>query len=218
MMLKVHVGGLLATNGYWFAPSGESPKGICFDAPEGMADFLADEGLGVHALVLTHGHFDHIWDAAEIRDRHQCPVYIHPADAPLVRNPGGFVFFGIEDKIPPVADVRSIEIPDRGEGTIKIEGTMFTAFHIPGHSRGSVVFYRPEEGFLIGGDVLFASGIGRTDLPGGSYEALIGGIRTHLMQLPDGTKVFPGHGGTTTVGEERLTNPYLRPSPLEKSE
>jgi hydroxyacylglutathione hydrolase len=96
-----------------------------------------------------------------------------------------------------------------GRGEIEVGGVVWKLAHVPGHSLDSVTFYCADEKLLMGGDVLFAGSIGRTDFPGGSLKTLLQGIQTHLLALPDGTRVLPGHGPETTIGEERESNPYL---------
>jgi hydroxyacylglutathione hydrolase len=207
-MISPHVftGGDLATNGYVL----EGREGaICFDAPEGMARELMRSGTKPVALILTHGHFDHMWDAALIQEDHQCPVYIHPADAPMVLDTSYVKMFGVATPPRSPAGVESFQIPDQGSASFLCAGEEFQLFHLPGHSPGSVVFYHPGWGVLISGDTLFCGGVGRWDLPGGSRSALLQGLRKHLVPLPPETRVYAGHGPSTTIGHELETNPYL---------
>jgi hydroxyacylglutathione hydrolase len=207
-MISPHVftGGDLATNGYVL----EGKEGaICFDAPEGMARELTRRGIKPVALILTHGHFDHMWDAALIQEDHQCPVYIHPADAPMVLDTSYVKMFGVATPPRSPAGVENFIIPDQGSTRFLLAGEEFRLFHLPGHSPGSVVFYHPGWGVLISGDTLFCGGVGRWDLPGGSRSALLQGLRKHLVPLPHETRVYAGHGPSTTIGHELETNPYL---------
>jgi len=207
-MISPHVftGGDLATNGYVL----EGREGaICFDAPEGMARELMRSGTKPVALILTHGHFDHMWDAALIQEDHQCPVYIHPADAPMVLDTSYVKMFGVATPPRSPAGVENLQIPDQGSASFLCAGEEFQLFHLPGHSPGSVVFYHPGWGVLISGDTLFCGGVGRWDLPGGSRSALLQGLRKHLVPLPPETRVYAGHGPSTTIGHELETNPYL---------
>ncbi|PTY01006.1 Zn-dependent hydrolase [Verrucomicrobia bacterium LW23] len=193
---------------------------VMFDAPDGSAEMIRGLGIRLAALVLTHGHFDHIWDAARLADDHDCPVHAHDADAPMMRQPALFSrFFPPAAGIRPVPQWQPIALPDRGAADWSVAGAAFRAFHIPGHSAGSVAFYmRPEAGgapgarpgYVIGGDVLFNGGLGRWDFPGGSLAVLRRGIYTHLLPLPQDTVVYPGHGPATTTGHEARGNPYLR--------
>jgi hydroxyacylglutathione hydrolase len=203
---RVFTGGDLATNGYVL----EGRDGtICFDAPEGMARELMRTGTKPVALVLTHGHFDHIWDSYLIQQDHQCPVWVHSADAPMVLDTSYIKMFGMTQTISSPTGVEYFKIPDRGCGTFLCAGEEFQIFHIPGHSPGSVVFYHPGWGLLITGDTLFCGGVGRWDLPGGSRTALLEGLHKHLVPLPPETRIYAGHGPSTTMGHELETNPYL---------
>jgi len=203
---RVFTGGDLATNGYVL----EGREGaICFDAPEGMARDLMRHGTKPVALILTHGHFDHMWDAALIQEDHQCPIYIHPADAPMVLDASYVTMFGVTTPPRSPAAVENFQIPDQGSASFLCAGEEFQLFHLPGHSPGSVVFYHPGWGVLISGDTLFCGGVGRWDLPGGSRSALLQGLRKHLVPLPPETRVYAGHGPSTTIGHELETNPYL---------
>ena len=203
---RVFTGGDLATNGYLL----EGSEGfICFDAPEGMARELARHEIKPVVLVLTHGHFDHMWDAALIQEDHKCPVFVHSADAAIVLDTSYVKMFGVAPTIRPPTRVEPLNVPERGTAPFTCAGETFQMFHIPGHSPGSVVFYHPGWGVLISGDTLFCGGVGRWDLPGGSRTALIQGLHKHLVPLPPETRVYAGHGPSTTIGHERETNPYL---------
>lgn len=200
---EVFTGGLLETNACLF----QTPEGLLvFDAPDGLAAELRDRKEKVSLLVLTHGHFDHTWDAAPIARDHGCPVLYHQADEELCLNPDAAMkFVGMSGLVEPISATRFLKA---GE-TLEHGGFSFQIFHIPGHSKGSLCFYEKKLGLVVGGDVLFAGGVGRWDLPGGSREDLIAGIRRDLMPLPDETVVYPGHGPETTIGRERRSNPYL---------
>jgi glyoxylase-like metal-dependent hydrolase (beta-lactamase superfamily II) len=202
----VFTGGALETNGYLIPVSGGY---LCVDAPEDMAAEIRRLGVKIVAVLLTHGHFDHYWDAAEIAEAHQCPVYCHRADWEMIQKPVVFSRFVPVDGLRAVADPLPLEVPLKGTTLWEVAGKPFRLFHIPGHSLGSVLFYDEAAGEVFGGDVLFASGIGRWDFPGGSQEDLVTGIQNHLLSLPDGVKVHPGHGPSTTIGRERRQNPYL---------
>lgn len=202
-----YTGGDLATNAYILPVEGGV---LCFDAPEGLAGALKKKDITVKALILTHGHFDHIWDAAQIHADHQCPVFAHAGDASMIRDPSVFFQFGVREPIAPVTDLQLIDIPERGAASFTVQGETFRVFHIPGHSLGSVAFYHPGWNLVMGGDILFAGGVGRWDLPGGSRDTLLEGIKQHLLVLPEEVRVYPGHGGPTTIGEEKQTNPFLQ--------
>ena len=203
---RVFTGGDLATNGYLL----EGKDGvICFDAPEGMARELMRSEIKPVALLLTHGHFDHMWDSVLVQEDNHCPVYVHKDDAAMVLDTSYVKMFGVVPPIRAPSHVENFDVPDQGSAKFICAGEEFVIFHLPGHSPGSVVFYHPGWGVLISGDTLFCGGVGRWDLPGGSRTALLQGLRKHLVSLPPETRVYAGHGPRTTIGHERETNPYL---------
>jgi hydroxyacylglutathione hydrolase len=203
---RVFTGGDLATNGYLL----EGKEGvICFDAPEGMARELMRAGIKPVALLLTHGHFDHMWDSVLIQEDYHCPIYVHLADQDMVLDTSYVKMFGVVPPIRAPSAVRNYDIPEQASAKFLCAGEEFQIFHIPGHSPGSVAFYHAGWGVLISGDTLFCGGVGRWDLPGGSRAALLHGLRKHLVPLPPETRVYAGHGPRTTIGHERDTNPYL---------
>jgi len=201
---EVFTGGLLETNACLFQTSDGL---LVFDAPAGLAQELNILKQKVSLVILTHGHFDHTWDAAVIARENRCPVFYHQADEELCLNPEAAMrFVGMSGLVEPISATRFLKA-----GEILEYGDLrFQIFHIPGHSKGSLCFYEKNLGLLVGGDVLFAGGVGRWDLPGGSKEELIAGIRRDLFPLPDDTVVYPGHGPETTIGHEKRTNPYLQ--------
>ena len=171
--------------------------------------YVEAAGLRVRHLLLTHAHVDHIFGCAHFADRYGAAAdwggwQLHPADEPLLAN--AVVqgeLFGVRVD-PPPAPTRRLAAGD----TVEIGGATLIARHAPGHSPGSVVFV--GDGLVLGGDVLFAGSIGRTDLWGGHLDTLIASIRRELLSLPDETVVYSGHGPATTVGAERATNPFLQ--------
>lgn len=195
-------GGVLDTN--CFLLSGGDGN-VLIDAPQGADMRFA--GTPIASLLLTHGHFDHVADAAAIQARHGCPVYLHPDTIPMVTDRDFFRNWGFALEIEPISGG---EILTEGPGR-EIAGFRFDVFEVPGHCPGSLCFHFPEDRLLFGGDVLFRGGIGRWDLPGGSFELLTPGIRRKILPLPDDTTVLPGHGEPTSVGTERATNPWLAP-------
>jgi hydroxyacylglutathione hydrolase len=176
------------------------------DAQPGIEEILASRRLKPIAVLLTHGHIDHVWSVAPVCGAKDVPAYIHPADRELLTRPdlaiGQPMFAGLRLTEPD--DVR--ELTD-GEA-ITVGGLSFTVTHSPGHTRGSVTFHSEDN--LFSGDLLFAGSIGRTDLPGGS-DAQMRVSLAAAMTLPDETLVLPGHGPTTTIGRERASNPFLAP-------
>jgi hydroxyacylglutathione hydrolase len=161
------------------------------------------EGLSVKEIILTHGHCDHIGGVAYVKSWSGAPVRIHNNDRPMLLDArlNGSAFFG-EPFTAPAPD-GSLK-----EGDEIVCGTLtFKVLFTPGHSPGSVSLYTP--GHVITGDALFAGSIGRTDLPGGDAKTLLKAIKTKLLMLPKDTVVYPGHGPTTTVGDEAAYNPFL---------
>lgn len=197
-------GGIAQTNGYLLSHDGTH---FVFDAPEGMSDWLKRRNVRVTALFLTHQHFDHVTDAAEIQRDHGCRTFAFAAySQELTLEKLYAMFTGTVMAIPPF----SVDEVLAGKPEIEVEGVNWTLLHIPGHSPDSICFYQPEEGVVLGGDVLFLDGIGRTDFPGGSLQMLLEGIQAKLLTLPDSVKIFPGHGPSTTIGREREQNQMLQ--------
>ncbi len=163
-------------------------------------------GWRIGNIWLTHAHFDHLGGAAGVADNTDPPppVALHPEDYPLWRMQGGALLFGMQiDPGPePTIDLSHGQVLRVGSNKLEVR-------HAPGHTRGHVMFYAPEESLCFCGDVIFAGSIGRTDLPGGDFETLIQSIRSQVLTLPDETRLLSGHGPETTVGEERATNPFL---------
>lgn len=197
-------GGIAATNGYLLQTENGS---LVVDAPEGMADWLRGQGARVDALLLTHQHFDHVMDAAAIREEHGCPVC---AFAPFSRELTLEALFGMATGMAVMVPEFPVDEVLEGREMLEACGLSWRLLHVPGHSPDSVCFLEQAHGILLGGDVLFLDGVGRTDFPGGSTEMLITGIQEKLLPLPDETRVFPGHGDPTTIGREREENPFLQ--------
>lgn len=165
---------------------------------------LNDDNIAVTAIVLTHGHVDHIAACRVVKDETGAALCVHRKDAPMLTSPlqNLSTFVGNPLKTPP---------PDRllEEGDEVVAGTIrLTVLHTPGHTPGGICLSAPGACFC--GDTLFAGSIGRTDFPGGSYDTLIASIRAKLLTLPPQTVLYPGHGPETTVGEEATANPFLQ--------
>jgi glyoxylase-like metal-dependent hydrolase (beta-lactamase superfamily II) len=169
-------------------------------------DFLTANKFKPQAIINTHTHIDHILGAQALIDAYKIPFGMHKTDIPVLNSAiASAALFGIELKKAPVPD---FYIPDGKPLSLGVDDVevRFT----PGHSPGSIVFYYPEGKWVIGGDVLFAGSIGRTDLPGGDFNTLINSIRTQLFSLPFNTTVYPGHGPSTTIEIEKKHNPFLQ--------
>lgn len=176
--------------------------------PDEILKFLEEQSLEPAAILITHGHSDHIAGNGELKERFpDCPIVIGRGDAPKLTNPALNLSaaFGAHLVSPP-ADV----LLDEGD-TYNAAGFELEVREIPGHSSGHVVFiwHAGEPIVVFGGDVLFAGSIGRTDFPDGSFEDLSTNIHAKLFTLPDSTQVLPGHGPPTTVGQEKRTNPFV---------
>lgn len=166
---------------------------------------LKDQAVTITALLLTHGHWDHIVDAWRFSEL-GVPTYGHPKDAFLFDDPRGKSLFA-----PQNLDLRPCKIDHALEDgqVLELLGTRIEVRHVPGHSPGSVLFYLPEAEMAITGDLLFAGSVGRTDLPMADFDELAASIRNKIFTLPPETELFPGHGPATSVATERSTNPYV---------
>lgn len=181
-----------------------------------LDELLAEHKLQPVAVLLTHGHLDHTFSVTPVCGARGISAYIHPDDRELLADPGKGMgvatsqLFGGRLEWTEPDDVKLLS----DGAPIELAGLTFAVDHAPGHTPGSVMFRLPSdadvpEQVLISGDVLFQGSIGRTDLPGGSYEQMLNSLATKILPLDDGTIVLPGHGGSTTIGSERATNPYL---------
>jgi hydroxyacylglutathione hydrolase len=207
------------TNAWIVAPSGPGGECVLIDAPPDPArimERLSHHGLRLVALLSTHGHLDHIGGVGTVvrKADGEVPVHIHDGDKHMLLDPvgtsGGFANFLDQAEL----DLRPPELVyglDDGQ-QVSGAGMTFTALHTPGHTKGSVCFRLDVEGeapVLFSGDHLFAGSIGRTDLPGGSYQELMASMAEKILPMPDEVNVLPGHGPVTTVGRERVSNPFL---------
>jgi hydroxyacylglutathione hydrolase len=199
--------GIIQTNCY-IVGCEETGAGAIID-PGGEAERIFDEveelSLVIKYILNTHAHFDHVGGNADLVIATGASLAIHPLELPLLRTRGGAAFFGLFDvRQSPDPDVELQEGDILEVGKLRLE-VLFT----PGHTPGHVSFYERQAGVVFDGDVLFASGIGRTDLPGGDYDTLMRSIHEKLLTLPDETRIYSGHGPATTVGAERRGNPWL---------
>ena len=207
------------TNCYVLAPaSGENcvvvDPGV--EVVDQLDALLAEHRLQPVAVLLTHGHIDHTFSVTPVCGARNIPAYIHPGDDGLLADPmsglsaetramfGGRLQWTEPDDVKPMAD---------GE-VLRLAGLELTVDHAPGHTRGSVAFRLPYDDYvpevMVSGDLLFAGSIGRTDLPGGDHATMLRSLAEKVLPLRDEVVVLPGHGEQTTIGRERLTNPFLQ--------
>jgi hydroxyacylglutathione hydrolase len=204
MLLRKLVVGPLASNCFIVgAEPGE--VGMIIDPADEAQVILGavkELGLDIKYIVLTHGHLDHIGALKEVRDKIGAEVAVHGADVNLLKDHSLGNLFGLFYPKPPPPD-RLLEDGD----SLDVGNLHFQVLHTPGHTPGGICLL--GHGVVFSGDTLFNYGIGRTDLPGGSYSQLMNSIHTKLMVLPDDTVVYPGHGPDSTIGTERRGNPFL---------
>jgi glyoxylase-like metal-dependent hydrolase (beta-lactamase superfamily II) len=207
MQILMNSGGIAMTNCYVIADE-QAKQAVLFDAPDHTVADILDEvvrrGWELIGLWFTHGHFDHIADHKIVTDRFPAArVLIHRLDEPKLQQPNSSVF-ELPFTIPPrdadgyVEDGQTLDI-----GSLKLE-----VIHTPGHSPGHVMYHFPSEQLLVGGDLIIGGSVGRTDLPDSDHAQLEASIR-RVMQLPDTTRLLPGHGQPCTLAHERATNPYV---------
>lgn len=199
--------GPLETNAYVVVGDG-----VCWVFDPGLSrgelpDFLRDKALSPQRILLTHGHGDHIAGAGELKKAFPQARLCCPAgDAFMLEDSKAnlSMMFGINITAPPADDLL-----ESGQ-TLQMGSLEWTVLDASGHSPGGAAYLCRQQGILISGDALLAGSIGRTDTPGGSASRLLNNIRSHMLTLPDFTRVLPGHGPETTIGAERLENPFLR--------
>jgi glyoxylase-like metal-dependent hydrolase (beta-lactamase superfamily II) len=175
-----------------------------YDVPKILA-MLAKHQLTVKQIVVTHAHIDHIASAQTLKELTDAPILYSQADIPQLAIMGvqaSWFNLAVPTVLPPDHS------PADGE-VVSVRGVDAKVLYTPGHTEGSVCLYLPAEGLLLAGDTLFAGGVGRTDFPGGNEGKLMASLRDRLMPLPDATVVVPGHGPETTIGVERIENPFL---------
>jgi hydroxyacylglutathione hydrolase len=205
------------------------------DAERGIDEILREHRLRPVAVLLTHGHIDHIWSVVPVCGAKNIAAYIHPADREMLSDPArGFPPEVGRQLLGGLTFTEPDDVAELTDGAaLTLAGLEFTVDHAPGHTPGSVTFRLPApvgrpatpggrsatpgtgpaggEPVLFSGDLLFAGSIGRTDLPGGDYQTILGSLARVCLPLPDETVVLSGHGPATTIGAERASNPFLAP-------
>jgi hydroxyacylglutathione hydrolase len=188
------------------------------DAADGVAEVVREHRLKPVAVLVTHGHVDHMWCVAPVAGTYDATAWIHPSDRHLLTDPmagmsrettqmllGGAYEWAEPDDVRELSDSQVLELA----------GLRFVVDHTPGHTQGSVAFRSPYDQqdvseVMFAGDLLFAGSIGRTDLPGGDHPTMLRSLATKVLPLPDDVVVLPGHGEQTSIGRERATNPFLQ--------
>ena len=237
MLVAGFPAGSFAANCYVIAPAAGEQCVIIDpgqDAERGIEEVLAAHRLSPAAVLLTHGHLDHVWSVAPVCGARGIPAYIHPADRVLLSDPAKGFPLGVGQQLfGGLKFTEPDDVKELADGiTLSLVGLEIIVNHAPGHTEGSVTFRLPEasitapgenetdragradrdptaDGVLFSGDLLFAGSIGRTDLPGGDYQTILRSLARVCLTLPDETLVLSGHGPATTIGAERVANPFL---------
>lgn len=207
MKVKRIVTGPVGTNCYVVS---NEKTGECFvvdvaERPEALCKYICESGLHVSAVLLTHGHFDHIMGLDSFLQQYPVPVYASEKEADVLQDPVKNASSGMYGV--PYSFRDAVYVGDGQE--ISPAGLCVRVIHTPGHTEGGCCYYLPEEGALFSGDTLFRESIGRTDLPTGSGGTLIRSVREKLLCLPEETMVYPGHMEETDIGHEKRYNPFV---------
>lgn len=209
-MLKIEVEGFcvgeVQTNCY-FAVNKETKEMFVVDPGDSakmLADRIRERGYQPAAILLTHGHFDHAKGAQELSELLGVKIYAHEAERETLEDPRRNVS-GMTGR----SEAYHADIYVKDGQTLNLAGFEVRVLHTPGHTQGGCCYYLPGEAVLFSGDTLFCQSVGRTDFPGGSMGKLVGSIREKLLDLPEYTKVYPGHMDETTIGQEKQWNPFL---------
>lgn len=206
MKVEKFVTGIISTNCY-LVINEDTKQAVVIDpaaCPSYLMSHIKSEGLKIEAILLTHGHFDHIMGIDGFLSEFDVPVYVHEEDADVMEDPvlnqsstytSGYTF----------GKARYL----RDRQTLELAGYTFQVIHTPGHTKGGCCYYVASEGVLFSGDTLFQNSVGRTDFVNSSTSDLVHSVREKLFLLPDDTMVYPGHMGETKIGHEKKYNPYV---------
>ena len=206
MKVEKFVTGIISTNCY-LVINEDTKQAVVIDpaaCPSYLMSHIKSEGLKIEAILLTHGHFDHIMGIDGFLSEFDVPVYVHEEDADAMEDPvlnqsstytSGYTF----------GKARYL----RDRQTLELAGYTFHVIHTPGHTKGGCCYYVASEGVLFSGDTLFQNSVGRTDFVNSSTSDLVHSVREKLFLLPDDTMVYPGHMGETKIGHEKKYNPYV---------
>jgi hydroxyacylglutathione hydrolase len=166
---------------------------------------LQKHHLSVEQIIITHAHIDHVGEAVRLKRLTDAPIYMNQLDLPLLKMmdvQAGWLGVAAPEVVAPDVDASDLL-------ALRIAEQPAQVLHTPGHTEGSICLHLPASQLLLAGDTLFAGSIGRTDLPGGDLKKILRSLKERLLPLPDATRVIPGHGAATTIGQERETNPFL---------
>ena len=206
LAIRMMVLGPVQTNCYFLI--NEDTKEVLIvdpaDRAQKIIEWINSEGLKPVAILLTHGHFDHIMGVAGVKKEYNIPIYASRDEAEVLANPQ----INVSTMMGAYMSMKADELFSDGD-VLELAGMKLKVISTPGHTIGSVCFYMEEEKVLISGDTLFEASVGRSDFPTGSSRQLIESIKTRLFVLPDDTDVFPGHGGTTSIAYEKAHNPFI---------
>ncbi len=216
MLIAGFPAGSWATNCYVVAAGPGQPCLIVDPGQEsidGVLEIVRENHLAPAAVLLTHGHIDHVWSVAPVSSQFGIPAVIQRDDRYRLADPAGSSIFAAREQLLAMTkNVLELTEPDEiveleGHEVLELAGLEVAVQHAPGHTEGSSVFV--VNGVMLSGDLLFAGSIGRTDLPGGDHAAMLESLRRVILPAPADMPVLPGHGGSTTIGDELKANPYL---------